>query len=137
MPFGGAMSEQVAVATAGAGPAAGVTTPGVTPGDGSTVCAGELVTGLAVAVVTGEYVTGVGEPWDGLVTGVPVGVTGGAIVTTGLAAGVLAAAAGDNVALGVAEATVGVGTGTAAGAGAVAGVGVGRGAGLGAAAQTG
>lgn len=54
MPFGGAMSEQVAEAIAGAGPAAGVTTPGVTPGDGNTVCAGDLLTGLAVAVDTGE-----------------------------------------------------------------------------------
>ncbi len=46
MPLGGAISEQVA--------AAGVTTPGVTPGDGNTVCAGDLLTGLAVAVDTGE-----------------------------------------------------------------------------------
>jgi hypothetical protein len=53
-PFGGAMSEQVAVAMAGAGAAAGVTTPGVTTGDGNTICAGELLTGLAVAVATGE-----------------------------------------------------------------------------------
>ncbi len=68
----------------------------------------------------------------------PVGVTAGAIVTTGLAAGVVAAAAGDKVAWGVGEATVGVGTGmAAAGAGAAAGVGVSRGAGAGAAAQTG
>ena len=84
------MSEQVAVAMAGAGAAAGVTTPGVTTGDGNTICAGELLTGLAVAVDTGEYATGVGEPWDGLLTtGVPVGVTVGAVVTTGLAAGVV------------------------------------------------
>jgi len=48
---------------------------------------------------------------------VPVGVTVGAVVTTGLAAGVVAAAAGDKVAMGVGEATVGVGTGIAAGAG--------------------
>jgi len=54
MPLGGAISEQVA--------AAGVTTPGVTPGDGNIVCAGDLLTGLAgdlltglaVAVATGE-----------------------------------------------------------------------------------
>ncbi len=54
MPFGGAISEQVAAAGAGAGAAAGVTTPGVTPGDGNIVCAGDLPTGLAVAVATGE-----------------------------------------------------------------------------------
>ena len=138
VPFGGAMSEQVAAAGAGAGAAAGVTTPGVTTGDGNTVCAGDVLTGLAVAVDTGEYATGVGDPWDGLLTtGVPVGVTVGAVVTTGLAAGVVAAAAGDKVAMGVGEATVGVGTGMAAGAGAAAGVGVSRGAGAGAAAQTG
>ena len=62
VPFGGAMSEQVEAAGAGAGAAAGVTTPGVTTGDGNTVCVGELPTGLAVAIDTGEYATGVGEP---------------------------------------------------------------------------
>lgn len=132
------MSGQVAAAGAGAGAAAGVTTPGVIKGDGTTVCAGELPTGLTVATDTGEYATGVGDPWDGLLTtGVPVGVTVGDEVTTGLAAGVVAAAAGDKVAMGVGEATVGIGTGMAAGAGAAAGMGVGRGAGAGAAAQTG
>ena len=54
MPFGGTMSEQVAVAMAGAGPAAGATAPGVTTGDGDTVCAGDPTAGLAVAVDTGE-----------------------------------------------------------------------------------
>ncbi len=54
VPFGGAMSEHVAAAGAGAGAAAGVTTPGVITGDGNTVCSGDVLTGLAVAVDTGE-----------------------------------------------------------------------------------
>lgn len=54
MPFCGTLSEQVAVAMAGAGPAAGETAPRVTTGDGDTVCAGDPTAGLAVAVDTGE-----------------------------------------------------------------------------------
>jgi len=60
--LGGATSEQVVEAGAGAGAAAGVTTPRVTtglgktvaPDEGDTACAVGLTTGLPVAVATGE-----------------------------------------------------------------------------------